>query len=153
VGTETPTRSQDRVIGRVSPSYAGSHHLMLIPHRWRSLIFYLCTGEIRFAPLTSLDSDYRSQWKRVNTRLDSPVPCSPKTIYTLAKRVSSASSYVMSHSVERRPAAYSSKSRHSLLSRSTISKQSLRKRMLLLRPFRGLRPSTFRTTSNPFAGF
>jgi len=54
---------------------------------WRSLILYLCTDKITFAPLKSQGSVYRSEWKQKNTKPGSPVPCSPKTTYTLAKKL------------------------------------------------------------------
>jgi len=54
---------------------------------WKSLIFYFCTDKIRFAPLKSQGLVRRFQWKLKNTKPSSPVPCSPKTTYMLAKKL------------------------------------------------------------------
>ena len=57
---------------------------------WRSLFFYRCTDVISFAPLKSQGVDSRSSPARNKRNVISgvmPPPCSPKSIYILAKLV------------------------------------------------------------------
>ena len=55
--------------------------------RWRSVFFYLYTGQISFAPLRSQGVDSRSRYILENTTAGSPPPCSPKSIYLIANLV------------------------------------------------------------------
>jgi hypothetical protein len=54
---------------------------------WRSLFFYLCTGDIQFAPLKSQGVDLRRRYVKEKTTDGLPAPCSPKGIYSLARAV------------------------------------------------------------------
>ena len=54
---------------------------------WKSLFFYHCTDTISFAPLKSQGVDSRLNHIREKTVADAPPPCSPKSIYVLAKLV------------------------------------------------------------------
>ena len=54
---------------------------------WKSLLFYLCTGTITFAPLRSQGIELRSDYIRSNTTAAAPPPCSPKSLYVLAGEV------------------------------------------------------------------
>ena len=54
---------------------------------WKSLFFYRCTDVISFAPLKSQGIDSRLKHIREKTVADAPPPCSPKSIYILAKLV------------------------------------------------------------------
>lgn len=54
---------------------------------WKSLFFYRCTDEIRFAPLKSQGVEYRLNRIREETKATAPPPCSPKSIYVLANSV------------------------------------------------------------------
>ena len=54
---------------------------------WKALLFYRCTDEILFAPLTSQGRDVRSDYIRGNTVAGTPPPCSPKSVYNLANLV------------------------------------------------------------------
>jgi hypothetical protein len=54
---------------------------------WKSLFFYRCTDAILFAPLKSHGVDSRSKYVREKTVAAAPPPCSPKSIYVLAKLV------------------------------------------------------------------
>ena len=56
-------------------------------HSWKSLFFYRCTDEISFAPLRSDGTNSRSDYVRKRTTAEAPPPCSPKSIYLLAKLV------------------------------------------------------------------
>jgi hypothetical protein len=56
-------------------------------YSWKSLFFYRCTDEILFAPLKSQGVDSRLKHIRENTVAATPPPCSPKSIYVLAKLV------------------------------------------------------------------
>ena len=54
---------------------------------WKSLFFYRCTDTILFAPLKSQGVESRLKYIREKTVADAPPPCSPKSIYALAKLV------------------------------------------------------------------
>ena len=58
---------------------------------WRSLVFYLYTGTVEFAPLKSQGADVRARYVQERTTADKSPPCSPKAIYSLASVVSSHS--------------------------------------------------------------
>ena len=76
-------------------SFSAYVHLPAYPHvnetgqfySWRSLFFYYCTDTILFAPLKSQGADFRLKYIRENTTAVAPPPCSPKSIYVLAKVV------------------------------------------------------------------
>ena len=53
------------------------------------MVFFLCTGSIKFAPLKSQGSDVRAQNIREEAEREphTPSPCSPKVIYSLAAAV------------------------------------------------------------------
>ena len=75
-------------------AYVHSHFLSASPLegnnwscRWKSLFFYLCAGEILFAPLKSQGTDFRSDYVRGKTVEAAPPPCSPKSVYILANLV------------------------------------------------------------------
>jgi hypothetical protein len=61
---------------------------MMISVRWRSVFFYLYTGQTSFAPLRSQGVDASLRYILENTTADSPPPCSPKSIYILANLAS-----------------------------------------------------------------
>jgi len=54
---------------------------------WRSLFFYQCIPEISFAPLKSQGASSRQGFVLEKTTAGTPPPCSPKSIYVLAKLV------------------------------------------------------------------
>ena len=54
---------------------------------WKSLFFYRCTDVILFAPLKSQGVESRLNFISNNTVAELPPPCSPKSIYVLAKLV------------------------------------------------------------------
>ena len=54
---------------------------------WKSLFFYRCTDMISFAPLRSQGVEYRLDYIRGRNTTTEPPPCSPKSIYALAKLV------------------------------------------------------------------
>ena len=54
---------------------------------WKSLFFYCCTDMISFAPLRSQGVEYRLNYIRGRNTTTAPPPCSPKSIYVLAKLV------------------------------------------------------------------
>ena len=56
-------------------------------YSWRSLFFYRCTDVVSFAPLKSQGVDSRLKYIQENTVATAPPPCSPKSIYVLAKLV------------------------------------------------------------------
>ena len=56
-------------------------------YSWRSLFFYRCTDMVSFAPLKSQGVDSRLKHIQENTVATAPPPCSPKSIYVLAKSV------------------------------------------------------------------
>ena len=64
---------------------------------WKSLFFYRCTDTILFAPLKSQGVDSRLEYIRENTVADAPPPCSPKSIYVLAKSVRPPSTKCLAH--------------------------------------------------------
>ena len=64
---------------------------------WKSLFFYRCTDAILFAPLKSQGVDSRLEYIRENTVADAPPPCSPKSIYVLAKSVRPPSTKCLAH--------------------------------------------------------
>jgi hypothetical protein len=121
-------------------------------HRWTSLFFYLLTGEIRFAPLKSQGLEYRSQRILENVMPGgSPAPCSPKTIYLLAKRVNQSCSYISNHfCIMNTPSMHSSNGKrvpdqHFVTSRSKTSRQNSQRRTLQLRLSLFSRLGTYRT--------
>ena len=56
---------------------------------WRSFFFYQCIPEILFAPLKSQGISSRQRFILEKTTPVTPPPCSPKSIYVLAKLVGS----------------------------------------------------------------
>ena len=56
-------------------------------YSWKSLFFYRCTDAVSFAPLKSQGVDSRLKHIQENTVATAPPPCSPKSIYVLAKLV------------------------------------------------------------------
>ena len=56
-------------------------------YSWKSLFFYRCTDAVSFAPLKSQGVDSRLKHIQENTVATAPSPCSPKSIYVLAKLV------------------------------------------------------------------
>ena len=76
-------------------SFSACAHFLTPPHTerndelssWRSLFFYRCTDTISFAPLNSQGAKSRLSYIRGRTVATAPPPCSPKSIYVLAKLV------------------------------------------------------------------
>ena len=64
---------------------------------WKSLFFYCCTDEILFAPLKSQGVEPRLKYIRENTVATAPPPCSPKSVYVLAKLVRQYSTRYITH--------------------------------------------------------
>ena len=64
---------------------------------WKSLFFYCCTDAIFFAPLKSQVVESRLKYIREKTVATTPPPCSPKSIYVLAKLVRQYSTKRLTH--------------------------------------------------------
>ena len=64
---------------------------------WKSLFFYRCTDVILFAPLKSQGADSRLRYIHKRTAGAKPPPCSPKSIYVLAKLVGQHSTKRLTH--------------------------------------------------------
>jgi len=58
---------------------------------WKSLFFYRCTERILFAPLKSQGVELRLNFLHEKTIAAAPPPCSPKSIYVLAKLLKQSS--------------------------------------------------------------
>ena len=64
---------------------------------WKSLFFYRCTDVILFAPLKSQGADSRLRYIHKRTVAAKPPPCSPKSIYVIAKLVGQPSTKRLTH--------------------------------------------------------
>ena len=62
-------------------------NIVFFSFSWKSLFFYRCTNTISFAPLKSQGVDFRLNYIRIGAVTTTPPPCSPKSIYVLAKLV------------------------------------------------------------------
>lgn len=51
---------------------------------WSALFFYMCTGEIKFAPLRSQGADMRAQYVKEQGTSGKAPSCSPKAVYSIA---------------------------------------------------------------------
>lgn len=80
-----PDRSL-RELGLYSSGLARNLRPSYLRLSWRSLFFYLCTDNISFAPLKSQGADLRLDY--IKNASGTPPPCSPKSIYALARFVS-----------------------------------------------------------------
>ena len=99
VGLEIPRMEDEREEETRAVLIMGSFsvyvHFLPCPHidgngefySWKSLFFYCCTDTILFAPLKSQGLESRLKYIRENTTAEAPPPCSPKSIYVLAKVV------------------------------------------------------------------
>lgn len=56
--------------------------------RWKSVFFYMCTGQTSFSPLRSQRIGSHTRDTHGKTISGSPPPCSPKSIYIIANLVS-----------------------------------------------------------------
>lgn len=67
---------------------------------WESLFFYYCTDAISFTPLKSQGVDSRLNRTCENVVAAAPPPCSPESIYVLAKLVRQPSAERLRHETD-----------------------------------------------------
>ncbi|CAL1713800.1 unnamed protein product [Somion occarium] len=91
-GSNSKGRQETNAAWTIQPTPQATKYSILIPDcaatTWQALLFYIYTGEIRFAPLRSQGEDVRAQARtqHKDTKLEEPPLCSPKSMYRLADK-------------------------------------------------------------------